>query len=166
MVNKTIILSVLLISVTVLSFAAKKKGYFIRNTSDTCHVTFRIPVGLFAKVPTYEQLQWKVTYIDDKHQPHTLKPGEAQEFCFESKSGQVRMISIKNILHASNQGSEPAEFIFLHLIKDDKQRLFKYYDYNGYINNNNNSPDPVLSSTPGSTEIFILQQEDGKFIQL
>lgn len=162
--NRTIILAVFVILSTISSFAAKKKGYFIRNTGDTCQVTFRIPVGLFAKAPTYEQLQWNVTYFDDHKQPHTLKPGDAKEYCFEAKSGEVRMFSIKNILHAFNQGSEPAEFIFLHLVEDGKQRVFNYYDYSGYINDNNNSPDPVLRTAPGSIEIVILQKENGELV--
>ncbi len=163
--NKNVILTLLFICFAITSFAAKIKGCFITNSGDTIHVVFRIPVGLFARTPNYEKLQWKITWFDSLNQAQTLRPGEVREYCFEYKSTPVRMVSMTNSLQASPSGFRHDQDIFLRLIIDGKLRLFKFYDYSGYVENNPESPDPILKETPGSIEIFLLQKSGGKVFQ-
>lgn len=165
-VNSKSILSILLLCFAIHSHAAKSKGWYITPAGDTLHVTFRIPVNLFAKSPNYERLQWKVICFNDQGQSDILKPDQAREFFFIFRSLPVKMISVPNILHASNAGANPEPTLFLQLIKDGQVRLFRFYEYNGYQGNDSGSPDPVLKEAPGTVEIYLVQRSDGKLYRL
>jgi hypothetical protein len=120
--TKKVVLAVLFICTAFTASAIKKKGYFINNQGDTNFVVFRIPAGLFSRTPAYEKLQWKIVYLDSCKKHHTLKPGQVKEYCFNYKSEQIRMVSIKNSFNASLSGFKTDQDIFLRLVIDGQLR--------------------------------------------
>jgi|GEM_PF-2234711 len=166
MVNRRIFLVLLSLGIALGTFAAKKKGAYITPAGDTVEATFRVPVNLFAKTPNYEQLQWKVSILGPEGRKEVLGPEQASEFFFSFRSLQVRMVSVPNILNASNAGAPPGKRLFMQLVKGENIRLLRFYQYGGYAGTDPSTPDPVLKEAPGATEIYFVLQPDGSFYQL
>lgn len=109
--------------------AEKIQGYYISKSNDTTKVTFDIPMYLTAKEPYYENLQQKVTCYDlVTNQKQILNPYTVKEISFNFKGDNIKMLSRKEDLELKGNSYSDDSRIFLHLIKDGKLKLFRFYE--------------------------------------
>lgn len=119
-----LLFSVLLITFT--SEAKKIKGQIIL-ANDTLNVTLLIPFKFFSSNPNYEQLQYKIKYLNTKGEKETKKAEEVVEVRFTANNQKNRMISLPNTIGSSASLFSNRDFILLKLEKEGYCRMFAYY---------------------------------------
>jgi len=111
-------------------------GYYISKSNDTLRVTFKIPIKFFSQEPNYERLQCKIKYFDSNKKKMILKPNMANEISFDYEGKKIRFLSRPNDLDLYCTIFSDNSNLFLHLIKDGKLKLFKYYQTNNTLRYN------------------------------
>jgi hypothetical protein len=107
--------------------ARKVHGYYLTKSLDTMKVSFEIPTGSFSGKPKYERMQAGIEYYDNAGMVQVLLSTHACEVSFEYSGQRIRMVSSEGNLGMYEGVFIVYEATFLHLIKDGKLRLFKYY---------------------------------------
>lgn len=117
--------------------AEKINGYYISKSNDTIKVTFNIPIyfKLSYTRPDYALLQTKVKCYDlATNQKKKLNPYEVKEISFNYKGDDIKMLSRHDNLELDGQNFSDDRRVFIHLVKDGKLKLFRYYSSSGYGN--------------------------------
>jgi hypothetical protein len=127
--KKLLILVFLLTNVIAKVNAKRLPGYYITTLGDTTHVIFNIPVKSLEDLPNFEKLHYRIKYYDKNKNKFELKPNDVREVVFDYKGYLIRMVSEKNTLQLGSVFSSHNQ-IFLHLVRDGKLRLYKYYSSN------------------------------------
>ena len=140
--------------------AKKVEGRIITN-NDTVDVVFNIPVNFFTRKPNYEQLQYKIRYIDLTGKKQTLRPDNANEIQFFYRDEHVRLLSKVNSIGLGRILSSDRS-IFLKLEIDGRVKLFSYYYSERSPDMNDVSAGTVTGGHTYTVERYVLQKEDGE----
>ena len=162
---KKILLPVLFTLLATLSIQAAKKvsGYFIDLSGKKNNVTFLIQFDLFGSVPQFENLQYKVTYVENDKKIK-LSPDDASEISFTHKGITYRMISVTNPYGSSAVFSSSTS-VFLKLEVDGMIRLFSFFSSHHNPGMYNSSTGTTTGGTTSTSERYLLQKGNGEIIR-
>jgi len=123
---KKICILLLFLCVAYSTSARKIPGYIITAEGQKTEVILKVPFMLFGQ-PNFERLQRKVRYYDTNNKRQVLRPSQAHEISFSYKDKTYRMLSRQFDNPLAKLFTRDGYF-FLHLVKDGKLKLFRYYE--------------------------------------
>jgi hypothetical protein len=147
-------------------FAAKRiPGYYINKQKDTVWVTFKVPFSFVRQEPVFEPLQWKVKFYDQKNQKQKLLPRMAEEYGFTYRGRSYKMLSRFNNVGLMGSLFGDNSYVFLHLLKDGKMKLFNSYQTSGGGPGMYGGGGVMMGGGSYSVEKLIMQKEGGELFR-